>query len=34
MTNVSKVEHILGAKPVEPVRKHINGKRLYIVEEI
>ena len=34
MTNVSKVEHILGAKPVEPVRKQINGKRHYIVEEI
>ena len=34
MTNISKMEIILGAKPIEPVRKQINGKRHYIIKEI
>ncbi|SVB87888.1 uncharacterized protein METZ01_LOCUS240742, partial [marine metagenome] len=34
MTNISKIEQILGAKPIEPVREQINGKRHYIVREI
>ena len=34
MTNTSKIETILGAKPIDPVREQINGKRHYIVKEI
>ena len=34
MTNMSKIEHILGAKPIEPVREQINGKRHYILKQI
>jgi len=34
MTNISKIETILGAKPIEPVREQINGKRHYIIKQI
>ena len=34
MTNISKIEHILGAKTIEPVREQINGKRHYIIKQI